>query len=205
MASTERDALEGATRDDIFGELSGTDQHQADSGSETFERERDATILRIADEVVADIDHALAKLAAGHYGACETCGTAISDERLEARPEARFCEQHERMWELASISMDVPGLTKQVDDTGEPGWRELDGLPDDSGAVTDWALAPEEAALHVEESGGWTYPEDAEDVEDAEAAEGEAIAREDEGRRRTEDEERAQLDELERDEEALGR
>ena len=34
---------------------------------------------------------ALAKIQAGSYGACETCGADIGKERLEAKPEAHFC------------------------------------------------------------------------------------------------------------------
>lgn len=202
MAAAERAALEEGPRDDMFGDLSGADQHQADSGSETFERERDATILRIAGDVEADIELALAKLATGRYGFCETCHGPIPDERLDARPEARFCEAHERMWELGSITMNVPGIPKQVDDAREPGWDELDELPDDGGEIVDRATAPEERALHVEEAGGWLEPED---VEEADAAEAEELA--DELRRRRDEGELEVLDidEVERDEEALGR
>ena len=59
--------------------------------------EGDTTILQIARDLSADVDHALAKLTSGGYGTCETCGILIPEERLEARPEARFCGAHERM------------------------------------------------------------------------------------------------------------
>ncbi len=44
-----------------------------------------------AREAMADIEHALDRLDAGTYGACEECGVAIPFERLEAIPAARFC------------------------------------------------------------------------------------------------------------------
>jgi DnaK suppressor protein len=38
-----------------------------------------------------DIQHALAKFAAGSYGQCEYCGETIAFSRLQATPEARLC------------------------------------------------------------------------------------------------------------------
>src|SRR6202165_3560643 len=66
-------------------------QHQADIGSETFNRERDFTILEHIDAELADVEHALQRLDDGTYGTCEACGRPIGDERLEAMPAARFC------------------------------------------------------------------------------------------------------------------
>jgi DnaK suppressor protein len=40
---------------------------------------------------LADIAHALRRMAEGSYGACELCGHAIPVERLESLPQARFC------------------------------------------------------------------------------------------------------------------
>ncbi|MGE3836060.1 MAG: TraR/DksA family transcriptional regulator [Acidimicrobiia bacterium] len=156
---------EGDAGDDIFRDLSSTDQHQADSASETFEQERDATIAQIAREERADIDHALAKLAAGGYGSCETCGVAIPDERLEARPEARFCEVHQRIWELGTIALDLPDVGPSIAEVAEPGWRELDSLPGDDGLVAEPGPPPEESALHLEPADGRLGPEDVEDAE----------------------------------------
>lgn len=42
-------------------------------------------------DAIGDIEHAVQRLAAGTYGACEGCGTSIPFERLEAIPSARFC------------------------------------------------------------------------------------------------------------------
>ena len=82
-----RDESEG----DSLQELSSVDQHQADVGSETFEREKDLTILDEIEGELADIEHALRRLDEGTYGTCEACGKTIPDERLEAMPAARFC------------------------------------------------------------------------------------------------------------------
>lgn len=38
-----------------------------------------------------DVENALDKLEQGNYGACETCGMQIEEERLVVSPAARFC------------------------------------------------------------------------------------------------------------------
>jgi RNA polymerase-binding transcription factor DksA len=70
-------------------------QHQADVGTETFDRERDLGILEQVEAELTDIEHALARLDDGTYGQCEACGAAIDDARLEALPAARFCLAHQ--------------------------------------------------------------------------------------------------------------
>jgi RNA polymerase-binding transcription factor DksA len=72
-------------------ELSKVDQHQAELGSETFERERDLTALAILEDELADIELALRKVGDGSYGICEECGKPIGEERLAAKPWARLC------------------------------------------------------------------------------------------------------------------
>ena len=76
---------------DSLGELSHMDQHQADVGTETFEREKDLSILENVEAELADIEHALARLSDGTYGICEACGRRIDEARLEALPAARLC------------------------------------------------------------------------------------------------------------------
>jgi RNA polymerase-binding transcription factor DksA len=72
-------------------ELSTVDQHQAELGTETFERERDLTALAIIEDELADIELAIRKVGDGSYGICEECGQPIGDERLAAKPWARLC------------------------------------------------------------------------------------------------------------------
>ena len=80
---------------DSIGELSSYDQHQADMGTETFEREKDLSILEQVEAELADVEHALRRLDEGTYGRCEACGHDIGDERLAAVPAARFCLEHQ--------------------------------------------------------------------------------------------------------------
>jgi DnaK suppressor protein len=64
---------------------------QADSGSKAAERETMQTVLRSILERRAQFEHALARLAAGAYGNCESCGDPIPVERLEIFPSATSC------------------------------------------------------------------------------------------------------------------
>nr|WP_240979916.1 TraR/DksA C4-type zinc finger protein [Streptomyces sp. HNM0574] len=44
-----------------------------------------------AEDVLAEVEAALARLEQGNYGSCEGCAEAIPAERLEALPHARRC------------------------------------------------------------------------------------------------------------------
>jgi DnaK suppressor protein len=84
-------SLAGETTVAATEELSSVDQHPADIGTETFEQSKDVSILAQVDVQLADVARALDRLDHGDYGRCEACGAPIGDERLEARPAARFC------------------------------------------------------------------------------------------------------------------
>ena len=63
----------------------------ADGGQATAERGR---LLSLANELrsnLREVEHALRRFERGAYGACERCGQAIPEERLEAIPWARLC------------------------------------------------------------------------------------------------------------------
>ena len=87
--------LNDQSESESVGEISSYDQHQADMGTETFEREKDLSILEQVEAELADVEHALRRLDDGTYGTCEVCGKAIPDERLEAMPAARLCLEHQ--------------------------------------------------------------------------------------------------------------
>ena len=61
----------------------------ADQASETFEREKDMTILESLEGDLAEIEAALQRLDEGGYGVDEVTGEPIAPERLEAYPTAR--------------------------------------------------------------------------------------------------------------------
>lgn len=87
----EAEHLTDQSENESLAELSGMDQHQADVGTETFEREKDLSILERVEAELADIQYALQRLDEGTYGICEACGRPIDDARLEAMPAARLC------------------------------------------------------------------------------------------------------------------
>jgi DnaK suppressor protein len=91
-----RDSFDGEhlhdeTESQSIGELSGVDQHQADLGTETFEREKDMSILEQVESELHDVEVALRRLDEGTYGRCEACGKPIDEARLDALPAARLC------------------------------------------------------------------------------------------------------------------
>lgn len=92
------DHLEDESETANLAELSSLDQHQADLGTETFEREKDISIIEQVEAELADVERALRRLDEGTYGVCEACGKPIAEERLEAVPAARLClaDQAER-------------------------------------------------------------------------------------------------------------
>jgi DnaK suppressor protein len=95
----ERTRLEGV-RDGILregeeadegGELSSVDQHPGDLGSETFEHEKNLSLLEQVSDELLQIEAAFHRLEQGTYGTCQACGRPIAAERLEALPATRFC------------------------------------------------------------------------------------------------------------------
>ena len=76
---------------DTAGELSSFDQHPGDSGTETFEMEKNVSLLEQVEYELSEIDAAFQRLERGEYGKCQACGRPIGDARLEAMPATRFC------------------------------------------------------------------------------------------------------------------
>lgn len=83
--------LHDETEAETFSELSSYDQHPADMGTETFEREKDLSIVTQVEAELEDIERSLRRVESGTYGICEACGRQIDEARLEAVPTARFC------------------------------------------------------------------------------------------------------------------
>jgi RNA polymerase-binding transcription factor DksA len=84
-----KDGLGDAPENDELSELSDYDQHPADTATETFEREKDVSILEQLEEELAELQAALERIDNGTYGVDEVTGQPIAPERLEALPTAR--------------------------------------------------------------------------------------------------------------------
>lgn len=89
---------EGLDLEDEAGteELSSVDQHPADMGSELLEREKNLSIVEDADSRLRDVEEAFSRLEDGTYGKCAACGEPIGEDRLTARPAARYCLGHQQ-------------------------------------------------------------------------------------------------------------
>jgi len=72
-----------------LSELSDYAQHPADTGTETFEREKDFSILESLESELAEIEAALERIDNGTYGIDEVTGEPIDPARLEVAPAAR--------------------------------------------------------------------------------------------------------------------
>jgi DnaK suppressor protein len=64
---------------------------QADVGAKTYEREHEIALTHNARELLAQNERALARISAGTYGVCDSCGEAIGKARLQAFPRATLC------------------------------------------------------------------------------------------------------------------
>ena len=64
---------------------------EADQGAAAVERERLKSLAEQAREGLRRIDAALKRVEDGTYGHCASCGRAIPEARLEARPDADLC------------------------------------------------------------------------------------------------------------------
>ena len=71
------------------GEGAGDDQ--ADSGTKTFEREHEMSLVINARDMVLQTERALERIDAKSYGNCEDCGSAIGKARLQVFPRATLC------------------------------------------------------------------------------------------------------------------
>lgn len=101
-----REGLSDESESASLQELSDSDQHPADTATETFNRERDIGTLESVEAELVDVDRALGRLEEGTYGLCTACGRPISAERLEALPATPYCIDDS---ELASAEA-APGV-----------------------------------------------------------------------------------------------
>ena len=79
-----------SSQSDVSGEMA-FDEEYADSGTATFERERDLSLENNIRDLLEKIGKALVRLDDGTYGICERCGKPIEKARLKALPYANLC------------------------------------------------------------------------------------------------------------------
>ncbi|HEU5045535.1 MAG TPA: TraR/DksA C4-type zinc finger protein [Nocardioidaceae bacterium] len=69
----------------------GAGNDQADVGSASFERDHEMSLANNARLMLAQTEHALARIDDGSYGICERCGQPVGKMRLMAFPRATLC------------------------------------------------------------------------------------------------------------------
>jgi DnaK suppressor protein len=87
VASADR-ALDDLLRD--AGTGAGDDQ--ADTSSKNFEREHEMSIVNHARDMLVQSERALARIAGGTYGVCESCDEGVGKARLQVFPRATLCK-----------------------------------------------------------------------------------------------------------------
>lgn len=84
---------------DNSGDLSGYGSHQADAGTETFDRDFALGILSNEQDALNEIEEAIYRIKDGTYGVCEETGKPINKERLTVVPFTRFSLEGQKAFE----------------------------------------------------------------------------------------------------------
>jgi RNA polymerase-binding transcription factor DksA len=92
LKDTLLDSMSGVARDSLRteGETSAFGMHQADAGSDAYDRDFALSLLSQEQDSLYEIDQALKRIEAGEYGNCEMSNKPIPKARLEALPFTRF-------------------------------------------------------------------------------------------------------------------
>lgn len=93
---TQMDTLQAENADANEQEGLGVSNHPADEASETFLVERNLAVSTDLQRELDEIERALQRIDEGTYGVCEVDGEPIDTARLDARPSATLCIQHQR-------------------------------------------------------------------------------------------------------------
>src|SRR5437879_9000455 len=89
------DSMAGVAQDTLRSRAEGSEasafgMHQADAGSDAYDRDFALSLLSQEQDALYEIDQALKRIELGTYGTCEMSGKPIPRARLEAIPFARF-------------------------------------------------------------------------------------------------------------------
>lgn len=94
LKDTLLDSMNGVARDSLRsqsgGDASAFGMHQADAGSDAYDRDFALSLLSQEQDSLYEIDQALKRIDDGTYGICEVSGKQIMKARLEALPFTRY-------------------------------------------------------------------------------------------------------------------
>src|SRR2546421_10890598 len=103
-------------------EASAFGMHQADAGSDAYDRDFALSLLSQEQDALYEIDEALKRIELGTYGKCEMSGKSIPRARLEAIPFARFtveCQsQLEKQSKASRVRQSVTSLFGLTEEEG---------------------------------------------------------------------------------------
>ncbi len=127
------DSMAGVAKDNLRSRAEGSEasafgMHQADAGSDAYDRDFALSLLSQEQDALYEIDQALKRIELGTYGVCEMSGKSISHARLEAIPFARFtveCQsQLEKQNKASRVRQSVTSLFGLTDEEGAEGEEE---------------------------------------------------------------------------------
>lgn len=134
------DSMAGVAKDNLRSRAEGSEasafgMHQADAGSDAYDRDFALSLLSQEQDALYEIDQALKRIEMGTYGVCEMSGKPISHARLEAIPFARFtveCQsQLEKQNKASRVRQSVTSLFGLTEEEGAES-EEEEAKPDDS-------------------------------------------------------------------------
>jgi len=127
------DSMSGVARDSLRSRAEGSEasafgMHQADAGSDAYDRDFALSLLSQEQDALYEIDEALKRIELGTYGVCEMSNKPIPHARLEAIPFARLtveCQsQIEKQRKLTRTRQPVTSLFGLTDEEGSAGEGE---------------------------------------------------------------------------------
>lgn len=127
------DSMAGVAQDTLRSRAEGSEasafgMHQADAGSDAYDRDFALSLLSQEQDALYEIDQALKRIELGTYGVCEMSGKPIPHARLEAIPFARFtveCQsQLEKQSRQSRVRQSVTSLFGLTEDEGGDGEAE---------------------------------------------------------------------------------
>ena len=122
------DSMMGVAKDNLRSRAEGSEasafgMHQADAGSDAYDRDFALSLLSQEQDALYEIEEALKRIDLGTYGVCEMSGKSIAQARLEALPFARCtveCQaQLEKQNKVSRTRVPVTSLFGLTDE--EPG------------------------------------------------------------------------------------
>jgi DnaK suppressor protein len=127
------DAMMGVSRDTLRARAEGSEasafgMHQADAGSDAYDRDFALSLLSQEQDALYEIEEALKRIDGGTYGICEMSGKPIPHARLEAIPFARYTVECQTLIEkqkkATRIRQPVTSLFGLTDEEGGDGEEE---------------------------------------------------------------------------------